>query len=247
MSYVNDAEEASRIDMRIMRTQNNFWNTGHTTMSTFGLRSHSSMAPRVKFAPFTRLNQHRMNVKFMKGFMNDSTAVNMGDPNSMRDQGQTRNAVYNANILLDEGRATTYKRPYNAFLRRDGPTNNTFYSFGGSKKIRDETDRDDHLLNPVFRDYEEKVRPPIAELVAYPKMKNQRVQDYTKNISQSIFSPGEMKAYAFCKDQATAEQARDHQRASRRKCLKLVHNSQKPARYLRRNNSAQPAVRTKLS
>ncbi len=46
-----------RINMQVMRTGNNFWNTGHTTASTFGLRSHSHVQePKVKVAPFTRLN-----------------------------------------------------------------------------------------------------------------------------------------------------------------------------------------------
>ena len=70
--------------------------------------------------------------------------------------------------------------PYKQFLRRDGASNNTFYSFGGSKFIRDETDRD-HLLNPVFRDYDGNVVP--QETVLFRKDLNQRVQDYTKNIS----------------------------------------------------------------
>ena len=70
-----------------MKTGNNFWNTGHTTNSTFGLRSYQGIQPKVKVAPFTRLNQTRMTMKGMEGFMSDSTAVNLGDPNSMRDQG----------------------------------------------------------------------------------------------------------------------------------------------------------------
>ena len=41
----------------------------------------------------------------MEGFMSDGTAVNMGDPNSMRDQGSTRNAVYNGQIKFNEGKA----------------------------------------------------------------------------------------------------------------------------------------------
>ena len=51
-----DAEDGKRIDMKVMRTGNNFWNTGHTTMSTFGLRTNSCMQPKVKVAPFTRVN-----------------------------------------------------------------------------------------------------------------------------------------------------------------------------------------------
>lgn len=34
----------------------------------------------------------------MNGYMGDGTAVNMGDPSSMRDQGMPRNCIYNAII-----------------------------------------------------------------------------------------------------------------------------------------------------
>ena len=179
--------------MRVQHTGNNFWNTGHTTRSTFGLRSNSSLNPKVKVAPFTRLNQVKKNYKGMEGFMSDGTAVNMGDPNSMRDQGSTRNAVYNGRITYNSSKSMQ-RLPYKPYMRRDGPSNNTFYSFGGSKYIREETEKT-HLLNPIFRDYDGKV---VAQdnIVVYRKDKNQRVMDYTKNISQSIFSPGELSNYA---------------------------------------------------
>ena len=111
--------------------------------------------------------------------MNDGTALNMGDPNSMRDQGQTRNAVYNGGINFNESKSMQ-RKPYKQFLKRDGASNNTFYSFGGSKFIRDETEQE-HLLNPVFRDYNGKVVPQDA--VIFRKDLNYRVSDYTKNIS----------------------------------------------------------------
>jgi len=75
------------------------------------------------------------------------------------------------------------RTPYDQFLKRDGPTNVGFYSFGGAKSIRDETERTDHLLTPIFRDYDGKVGVPRGEMVTYPKFMNQRVNDYTKNIS----------------------------------------------------------------
>lgn len=37
--------------------------------------------------------------KRLKGFISDSTAVNMGDPSSMTDQGMTRNAIYRIEIV----------------------------------------------------------------------------------------------------------------------------------------------------
>ena len=104
--------------------------------------------------------------------MSDSTALNMGDPSSMRDQGQTRNAVYNGKIKFNESKSMN-RLPYQTFLRRDGPQNNTFYSFGGSKYIRDETDRSEHLLNPAFRDYDGNIVP--REVIVYRKDYQQRV------------------------------------------------------------------------
>ena len=127
--------------------------------------------------------------------MSDGTALNLGDPNSMRDQGQVRNAVYNGRIKFNESKSMQ-RLPYDQFLRRDGPQNQSFYSFGGKKFIRDETERD-HLLNPLFRDYDGKVGTARSEMVVYPKFLNQRVNDYTKNISQSIFSPGELPSKKY--------------------------------------------------
>ena len=46
--------------------------------------------------------------------------------------------------------------------------------------IREETEQD-HLLNPLFRDYDGKVNE--QEVIVYRKDMNQRVQNYTKNIS----------------------------------------------------------------
>ena len=147
------------------------------------------MEPKVKVCPFTRLNQNKQNIKLMEGFMNDGTVLNMGDPSSMRDQGQTRNAVYNGNIRFNESKSMN-RLPYNQYMRRDGPQNNSFYSFGGQKYIREETNKKDHLLTPLFRDYDGAIVP--REVIVYPKIMNQRVNDYTKNISESIFSPGEL-------------------------------------------------------
>lgn len=75
--------------------------------------------------------------------MNDSTYLNACDPNSMRDQGISRNAVYNADIvpirMLDTKSSTfssSTKKPYVQFLNRDGLINKTFYSFGGKRSMR---------------------------------------------------------------------------------------------------------------
>lgn len=47
--------------------------------------------------------------------------------------------------------------------------------------IREETEREEHMLNPRFRDYDGKIVG--REVIIYAKDSNQRVQDYTKNIS----------------------------------------------------------------
>jgi len=44
--------------------------------------------------PFTRLNQDQRDLRQMVGYMSDATHYNVADPNSMMDQGGTRNAVY---------------------------------------------------------------------------------------------------------------------------------------------------------
>ena len=72
--------------MHLNRSNNNFWNTGATINSSLGLRSNSmAMQPMVKVAPYTRLNQTKQSLKRMEGYVSDGTAVNLSDPNSMRD------------------------------------------------------------------------------------------------------------------------------------------------------------------
>ena len=235
LAFAEDKDNGSRIDMRVTKTGNNFWNTGASTLSAFGLRTSSQWQPKVKVAPFTRLNQTKKNMKMMEGFMSDSTAVNVGDPSSMRDQGQTRNAVYNGRIAFSESKSMQ-RLPYKSFLPRDGPQNQSFYSFGGKKMIREETEREGHLLNPRFRDYDGKV--VARELIVYPKDKNQRVSDYTKNISQSIFSPGELSDYSFVNQQKAKLEWRDRMREQPR--------SQASARRNANTRSAQPNSRRKL-
>jgi hypothetical protein len=62
--------------------------------------------------------------------MNDGTGWNPSDPNSMQNQGEVRNAVYNLNLGRDApkvggailSKAFDYSNP--------GVLNNSFYSFG---------------------------------------------------------------------------------------------------------------------
>lgn len=58
--------------------------------------SGSNMSSNTGYiAPFTRLNKDQNELKKNNMFMNNSTYLNASNPNSMRDQGQVRNAVYN--------------------------------------------------------------------------------------------------------------------------------------------------------
>lgn len=49
-------------------------------------------------APYVRINREAFDVKKMGGFINDSSYSNACDPNSMRDQGCIRNAIYHLSI-----------------------------------------------------------------------------------------------------------------------------------------------------
>ena len=61
--------------------------------------------------------------------MSDATHSNPSDPNSMFDQGETRNAVYNVNFQgLPDGTAASYSKALG--VHNKGSHNNTFYSFG---------------------------------------------------------------------------------------------------------------------
>ena len=70
-----------------------------------------------------------------------------------------RNCIYTAIVKTEPDFGSTRgssfgARSYHSFLRRDGPTNNGFYSFGGNKHIRTEAKQGRHMLNPVFTDYD---------------------------------------------------------------------------------------------
>lgn len=78
--------------------------------------------------PFTRTNQDHNLKKFSIGFMNESTYSNACDPNTMTDQGHSRNAVYN--VVL-EGHPDIRENSYSKALFPPESLNKSFYSFGG--------------------------------------------------------------------------------------------------------------------
>ena len=79
--------------------------------------------------PFTRTNQDHNLKKYSIGFMNEGTYSNACDPNSMKDQGNTRNAVYN---IVMEGHPPIHASSYSKALLSPEKLNKSFYSFGGN-------------------------------------------------------------------------------------------------------------------
>lgn len=155
--------------------------------------------------PFSRHNQDFRKVKQSLGYFNDSTHINPSDPNSMIDQGIVRNAVYNFSIdNIPNGRKECYSK---ALGKSDkGSINNTFYSFGAKyTNIRDHFS-ETKIKNPSFRSAKtlerashlnKKFQDIMSQTMIKPKETVEReanvvMNDYTKNISQSIFNPGVM-------------------------------------------------------
>ena len=112
--------------------------------------------------------------------MSDSTAVNMGDPSSMTDQGCTRNAVYNVNISENVGSRRLKSIPYKSYLNRDDRQNHGQYSFGGQRPINNVIPKDELMHSVLKTASNSKV---ASDGFIYRKDPLQRVNDYTKNIS----------------------------------------------------------------
>ena len=72
--------------------------------------------------------------------------------------------------------------------------NNTFYSFGGQTPIKSAFKHQNNIdvFNRTFTSINESVRGQTPrEVRVINKKPNVHMNDYTKNISQSIFSPGD--------------------------------------------------------
>lgn len=143
-------------------------------------------------------------MRYSTGFMNDSTYMNASDPNSMKDQGGTRNAVYNVRL---DGVPSINDTAYSKAIGVNNPevTNNTFYAFGAKHtNIRShlapevaarqrsipQTAANAKLLDKKFRDVKMNTLNQGAQQEVLVKPPNAVMNDYTKNISQSIFTPG---------------------------------------------------------
>lgn len=120
--------------------------------------------------------------------MLDSTYLTASNPNTMCDTGNTRNCEYTAKIEpaspFDKG---AKRDNYERYLVPNNHSNKTFYSFGGKKSIK--TERHGHEMVSLQLLPNEEVQRRTRQSV-YPKLRNELVNDYTKNISNFIFSPG---------------------------------------------------------
>lgn len=82
------------------------------------------------------------------------------------------------------------KTSYSGFLipkEQNTATNKTFYSFGGKKTFKDA--RNEHeMVAPTLLPNQIVYTKRVCDDIIQHQI--QRVNDYTKNISESIFSPG---------------------------------------------------------
>lgn len=179
------------IETNLYRSGNNFWLQGQTDaqrVDNYGVALRKTLNPKVVVTPFVRINLERQQIKALKGYMSDGTAINASDPSSMKDQGITRNAMYHVDICdYDVRHSTSSSSLYKAFLTRDNAKNHGQYSFGGRSQMRSVLPK--HKLHNEFLESTAS-SVPKEDYFVYRKDQLQRVSDYTKNISQSIFSPG---------------------------------------------------------
>lgn len=155
--------------------------------------------------------------------MIDSTYVNAADPNSMRDLGQTRNAVYTWGVNQSQEPQKDNSLSYSKFLvPKTKPTNHTFYSFGGKSGMNEFRDND--VVSPMLLSNSKHLstnnRHPVRDFNA-PQV--QRVMDYSKNVSQSIFSPGSL-ADEFKSQIPAAVQQEDMKRSMKNSASVRMHN-----------------------
>lgn len=99
-----------------------------------------------KVLQYARLNSGQQETKEINSRMLDSTYVNASDPNSMRDQGQVRNAVYS--FQVEQFKPRPKGDYYRQLVPKDKPSNNSFYSFGGKSTIKQVVKSE--IVNPVL-------------------------------------------------------------------------------------------------
>ncbi len=168
--------------------------------------------------PYHRSNINRNALKQGNYYMVDSTYLVASNPNTMRDQGPCRNAEYHFRPSTSDGRdaglstngfATfSYQNPQNArkqFVKQKGNKevqnvidhrNRGVYSYGGKTKIggRFHHKNAHHALvdyEPSFTRTATRWNQSVdCAKTKISKELHYKVNDYQKNISQNIFSPG---------------------------------------------------------
>ena len=130
--------------------------------------------------------------------MNSGTGTNPSNPNSMMDQGYSRNAVYNINCKqIPEVSKVVYSKALG--VHDKGLNNQTFFSFGS---------RNTNFKNHMLKTSDQRaLNTTMASLKKhFTKSKDMAsndellkhhptalMNDYTKNMSQGIFTPGKFR------------------------------------------------------
>ena len=179
------------------------WDFGSTGFNKTGFSNQTITTNTIH--PYHKSNLDRKMLKRGNFYMLDSTYLVASNPNTMRDLGPWRNAEYyfvpSGGFDETSGMRNTFQtinssqspqRVGKTFLKnRDG------YSFGGKTKFGDMYHHKNAYtgmteLSPSYyisKDNKWSKSIDESNMKVYREY-NQKVNDYTKNISQSIFSPG---------------------------------------------------------
>lgn len=191
-----------------MNSTRGFGSTGFSNVSTGSTTIH----------PYHRSNLDRKVLKRGNFYMLDSTYLVASNPNTMRDQGPCRNAEYYFAPSSDLDDLSGYRNTMQSnsswhtpdqmrkqYIKTKGNKdiqeiidykNKGVYSYGGRSNIGSgfqHKNAYDALAgyNPDFsQTFNKWTRSMDGSSQIIEREYNQKVNDYTKNISQSIFSPG---------------------------------------------------------
>jgi hypothetical protein len=223
LTYVNEQDAwKQRVRRELGNTQKFYqsmasnWQEGSPGMSMRSAGA-SNMRPYIKTNSDN--NQARKQHQHMMP-INCSSYLIASNPNSMRDMGMCRNAVYQVgepgagDVELDStylagqeflassanfnptGERWGYVKAHQGDRRVQGVIeypNQDIYAFGGKTKITSAMDEASIDLDQTAThglQYFDSVRPETAAPKQVDKEYHEHVNDYTKNISQGIFSPG---------------------------------------------------------
>ena len=111
----------------------------------------------------------------------------------MRDLGVYRNAEYTVKYQPMKSMQDDLNSKYERYLVPSGrPTNNTFYAFGGKSNINQAKGRETVLSPKLLTNSELNTTSRGKSLKILKSPALERVVDYTKNISEGIFSPASL-------------------------------------------------------